>query len=57
MDMDMDMDVLVTFEEVSMFHSHKQIPFSMCLDGAMLNGSFQRILPLKGSMHAKLLTR
>lgn len=52
--MDMDMGILVTFGEVGTFHSHMQSPFSMCLDGAVLNGSFQRILPLKGSMHAKL---
>lgn len=52
----MDTDILVTFGEVGMFNSHMQIPFSMCLNGAILNGSFQRIFPLKGSMNAKLST-
>lgn len=50
----MGMRVLATLGEVSIFQLIMQIPFSMYLDGGVLNGSFQRMFPLKGSTHAKL---
>lgn len=50
----MGMSVLVTFGDVSIFELIMQILFSMYLDRGVLNGSFQRMFPLKDSTHAKL---